>query len=133
MSTETTRQLPTASQEDEVFLNEHEMIETIYHGVQTDTSLLKVQAKMRELISRLRAEGKPTYMIMDISDVSTTLIEARRVGLKGLQDLDYDKIAIYGTNLFIKIITNFIIMAANKSDVVKHFNSRDEAIDWLKS
>jgi hypothetical protein len=53
-------------------------------------------------------------------------------GVEFLKTLDFDKTAIFGTSVFTKHLVNFIIMAAGKSANVRYFNTKDEALEWVR-
>lgn len=102
-----------------------------YVGDQTGTMILKVMRQTGPLASRLRAAGQPVHILVDISRIGHVTTSTRKVAVEALTKITYDKVAIYGTTTFTKALVNLIIYAARRTEAVKIFNSKADALRWL--
>lgn len=106
---------------------------SVYQPEQTYETIKDVSERTRVEIERLRAQGKPVRILIDISQVKTQDIGARKAALEGITSLEFDKMAVFGAGLFIKHVAGFVIQAAGKSEMVKYFDTEKEATEWLIS
>jgi hypothetical protein len=51
--------------------------------------------------------------------------------LKALEEIEYDRIALFGENVVLAEVTRAVVAALGKDDRTKVFKSRDEALAWL--
>jgi len=115
-----------------VFLNQEGIIEVHYEGDQTYASVQKVTQKVTALAEELRETGKKVVVINSLEKLGTSSSGSRSASAEALDLLVYDRIALYGANLFFKYLANFIIAASGKAQKVRHFDTREEAMKWLK-
>ncbi len=106
---------------------------SVYQPVQTYEAIHDVTLETQKLIEKVRAEGKPVLILIDIRQVTTQDIGARKAALEGITNLRFDKMAVFGATLFIKHVTKFILQMSGKSDFIRYFETQDEAVRWLKS
>ena len=106
---------------------------SIYEPVQTYETIHAVTLQSEPLIDAVRAKGKPVLILIDISQVRSQDIGARKAALEGIVALHFNKMAIFGASLLIKHVALFIIQVTGKADIVKYFDTKEEALRWLTS
>lgn len=116
----------------QVFLGKDGFIYHVYDGDQTTEKMEADMVKIRELAKALRAEDKSVWIIGDYTGIGKATSGARKVANDALKTLDYDKIALFGTSVFHKVIANFIIRMTGQGLRAQVFNNEDQAKEWLK-
>lgn len=102
-----------------------------YEGDQTRDTLLDMSNRARPFIQELRSANKPVHMLVDTAAVNKQDSGARAMAVQAINSLDYDKMAIFGANVFLKHVLSFVMQLAIKKDRVKYFNTQEEARSWL--
>jgi predicted glycosyltransferase len=115
-----------------VALNRQGVIEQHYEGDQTDASLNYAVEETNKHILRLQAAKKAILILVDVSKLGHLTTATRKAAIKALMHVHYDKIAVFGTTTFTKALINLIAHAAGKSQAVKVFKTRVDAITWLR-
>jgi hypothetical protein len=116
-----------------VMLHADGRIEQTYAGNQTDESLTQIVEQTKAYIAQLRQAKQPVHILVDITQLGRLATPTRKVALRALTHIDYDQVAVYGSNPFAKALVNLIAHAAGKSHAVKVFTSRPKAVQWLES
>jgi hypothetical protein len=106
---------------------------TTYHGSQTAAVFEETVENAIEVIKKIRAQNRPVHMLIDASDVTTQDSGARTAAINAINSLDYDKMAIFSSSVFVKYLVTFLIMAAQKQDKIKYFDTEEQARTWLTS
>jgi hypothetical protein len=119
--------------QNEVLLEETGILNSIYHGDQTDASINGIAEAAKPLIEQCRLAKKKVLILIDVRDIHGQTAAARKAALDQLNFLDYDKLAIFGAKTFIKQIIVFLIAASGKKEKVRYFNTEEEARAWLLS
>lgn len=114
------------------FLNHQGYIEHHYIGDQSYASVKKSMTIAARLASRLKTQGEDVMILADLTRLEKSTSESRKASLEALQSLPYDKIALFGGNLYVRHLANLIIKAAGKESVVKIFAARKQAEAWLR-
>jgi UDP-N-acetylmuramyl pentapeptide synthase len=114
-----------------VFLNKNEYIEIIYEGDQTSETVNNVVDETLKIISILKKQNKPVKIINDLSKLGGSSMGARKTSAETLEKVKYDKVALFGANLFMKYLAILIIKASGMGEKVKYFDTREEAEKWL--
>ena len=73
-------------------------------------------------------------MLINMSKIDEAILEARKVHLDNTvsrSEIVY-RHAVFGANTLNRIIVNFVIRALGLEEKVKHFNSENDALNWLK-
>ncbi|MEW6468729.1 MAG: hypothetical protein AB1458_07380 [Bacteroidota bacterium] len=107
----------------------------IYHEYVGDQSYDIIQNDIRQILSlirQLRSERRPVLVLGDYSRIGYADSSARKAASEALKDADYDKVALFGTNLFHTMAANLIIIASGKGKKVKVFQSKEKAVRWLR-
>lgn len=116
----------------QVVLRKEGLIEQHYDGDQTDASLNYVIEKTNRYIDRLQDSGSPILIVVDISKLGHLTTATRKASVKALMHIHYDRIAVFGTTTFTKALIKLIAHAAHKSEVVRVFKTRTDAVAWLQ-
>lgn len=115
-----------------VEFDSNEFISLIYEGDQDESRLKQTIDESGKMMEQLKKDQKPVLVLVDLSHMGKLHTMARHIGEKSLRTQPFDRLAIFGWDIFTKYVVNLIIIASGKSDQAKFFNSRDEAINWLK-
>lgn len=116
----------------QIFLGEDGFIHHVYDGDQTYDSLQKDVEQIIQLLKQKRRENKPALVLGDYTKIGKADSSARKAASEALKDGDYDKLALFGTNIFHTMAANLIIIASNKSKKVRVFKTKEKAIEWLR-
>ncbi len=115
-----------------IFLGDDGFIHHVYDGDQTYDNLQKDVDQIVQLLKQKRSEKKPAIVLGDYTNIGKADSSARKAASEALKDGDYDKLALFGTNIFHTMAANLIIIASGKSKKVKVFKKREKATEWLK-
>ena len=113
------------------YINDNNQVDITYHGEQTAEWVEETNKETLRLADQLRAESKPVLILINVSDIPATDSASRRVGSEYLEKINFDKLAIYGSNSFIRTVVNLVILASPKANTVKLFSKREDAEQWL--
>jgi len=116
----------------QVFISSDGFIHHVYEGDQTFEILQKDVEMIFELIRHLRQDKRPVRVLGDYTRIGYADSSARKAASEALKDADYDKAALFGTNIFHTVAANLIIIASGRSKKVKVFQSKEKAVKWLK-
>ncbi|MBI3283103.1 STAS/SEC14 domain-containing protein [Candidatus Curtissbacteria bacterium] len=116
----------------QVFLDQDGFIHNIYQGDQTRESVEAVVNKNNQLVAKLRQQNRPVLVLADLTQLGQSSLGSRQASAEALKNEDFDKVALFGANIFMKHVGNFIITASGQDQRAKMFNTKDEAIGWLK-
>lgn len=106
-------------------------IEHTYTGDQTAETIAGIVQQTTPLTKHLRQSSKPVHILVDITDLGKLTIATRKAAAEALIRLDYDRIAIFGSNTYTKALINLIIHAAGKDRAVTIFTTKAHALGWL--
>jgi hypothetical protein len=101
-------------------------------GAQTYQTVKDVELKVHPLTHKLRSQHKPVYILIELSHGVSQNLSARRAGKEFLTSLDYDRVGMFGAELFLRKVVDFIIAGALHNSTVKNFARKEEALAWLK-
>ena len=116
----------------QVFIGSDGYIHHIYDGDQTAAIIFSDVQKIIEHIKQLRSEKRNVKVLGDYTKIGASDSSARKAASEALKDADYDKAALFGTNVFHTVAANLIIIASGKRKKVKVFRTKQQAIEWLK-
>lgn len=108
------------------------IIITRFHGKQTVTGLEEAASAMKEKLAYLRRAKESALMMIDLSDIEKMDSETRKVVIRSMNSLDFDKLAIFGGPPLIGAIAKFLILLAGRSDKVHYLNNEKSAREWLE-
>jgi hypothetical protein len=92
-----------------VRLNHDDLIEIVFRGDQTNETVLTVSRAGKMLADRLRRQGAPVLVLVNLEEVGNSDVYARRAVAKSLKEFSYDRIAVYGASTFIENSSDFVI------------------------
>ena len=115
-----------------VYLGNDGYIHHVYDGDQTYSILQKDVEQIVELLKQRRGEKKPAKVLGDHTKIGKADSSARKAASEAIKNGDYDKLALFGTNVFHTVAANLIILASGRSKKVKVFKTRSKAIIWLE-
>lgn len=104
-----------------------------FHGKQTVKGLEEIAAAMREKIGYLRKTKSSCLMLIDLTHIEKMNTESRKVVIRSMNDLAFDKLAIFGGPPLIGAIARFLIIVSRKSDKIAYFGDEKAAREWLES
>jgi hypothetical protein len=117
----------------QVFINDHDIIEIIVDGDQTIKSVQAMGDDANKLIAQYRKQGKRPVVIDNLSKIGKVPSDARKRVVEIAKAMKCDKLAMYGNNVVLKFGANLLLNAIGRAGQVKYFDDYDKAIDWLKS
>jgi hypothetical protein len=115
-----------------VLLNGSGCVELILDGDQSLETLGPTLDKVSSLLEALRREHKPVYLLTDVSGISNSpSTEVRKFSASFLTESPYDRIAVFGSDTFLRTLSKLIIQATGRGYKVKVFKTREDAENWL--
>jgi hypothetical protein len=115
----------------ETFMHPSGIIEQHYYGVQTGVSVGQGVGKVRHIATKLSSQNKKVLLLVDLTKVKSTDIPSHIAAVKGMREVPFDKIAIYGP-LRMQVLLNGLAIVADKHDKARAFETRIEALRWLR-
>jgi hypothetical protein len=122
----------------ETFIHPAGFVEQHYTGFQTLNSVMSGLRDLEKHVNKVvEDKGKPALVLVDTTgltkvDLSRRMLGARQKGVALMRDLGFAKAAIYGP-LAIQILVNTMAKIAGVNGRIRVFESRVDAIRWLKS
>lgn len=117
-----------------VFYNkERHIIEQTYEGDQTKETVTDGAARLQRIIDQFYKDNEPVNVILNITNVGQVPKEAQEATIKVLKELTFDKMAVYGANIYLNGLARIIIAATGRSNQIKVFDSKSEAEHWLSA
>ena len=100
-------------------------------GKQDFMTMDKLAKDCIEIAGEIKAEGKPLIGLVDFSQDPGFDTGTNKAVMKALEQIPYDRIAMYGKNALLSEVTKAVIAALGKSNRTKVFGTREEALAWL--
>ena len=114
-----------------VFTNKQNIVEIVYDGRHDIKKSNKVIAQLKIELAKLEKMNKPKKVLLDLTKLGQTDRRSRGNVIDVAKNWDYHRIAVYGANVFNKVLAELIIFASGKKNKIKIFSSREEALKWL--
>ncbi len=117
----------------EVYLDEQDVVRTVYHGRQTAAGLLRTTTEIMEIMQQLVADDKPVRLLADIRDMGVYDQPARIIEMQARTALPFWKLAYVTTGAqpegekLSRVITS---MSARRQEI-RYFKREDDALGWL--
>lgn len=85
-------------------------------------------------LDKLLEGKKKRYVLVDLTDNPPGLLDkpARKAFGKYAGSIDFHKIAMYGAKPVIRMVAKVAVAALGKTKITKFFETREEALRWLK-
>ncbi|HEY2003756.1 MAG TPA: STAS/SEC14 domain-containing protein [Candidatus Saccharimonadia bacterium] len=100
-------------------------------GKQDFLSMDEVAKQCKELTDQIRMQRKPILGLVDFSQDQGFSTGTNKAVMRALEEIEYDRIAMFGTNAVLGEVTKTVIAALGKADRTKVFGTREEALAWL--
>jgi len=100
-------------------------------GKQTFMSMDALAKECEDMAEKLSAQGKPLLGLVDFTQDPGFDAGTNKAVLKALEEIKYDRIALFGENIALAEVTKAVVAALGKDDRTKVFKTRDEALAWL--
>jgi ribosome-associated protein YbcJ (S4-like RNA binding protein) len=108
------------------------VIELIQTGHQTKASSMQHQVAINELVAERRKKKQKALILVDLTGVTGHDTDVRQASIDTLNN-DFDALAIFGENVTIRMLVNWLIRTAGQGSRVKFFDTREQALEWLHS
>jgi UDP-N-acetylmuramyl pentapeptide synthase len=115
-----------------VFVNDHDVVEIQVIGDQTLKSIRAMATAADELSEKGRKAGKRTLLLDNLTEIGQVSPEGRRLVVELAKTLKYDKLAMYGNSIVLRLAANLMLQAIGKRKKLKFFDDFDKAVEWLK-
>lgn len=103
-----------------------------FAGEQGVRRLEEMGAAMQADLAYLRSQKQSPLLMLNLTNISRMSGEERKVALRGMSTLDFDKLAIFGGSMRVGMAAKFLIFMSGRSDKVQYFHGEEEARDWLE-
>jgi len=100
-------------------------------GRQDFMSMEQVAKQCKELTDQIKLQDKPVLGLVDFSQDQGFNTGTNKAVMKALEEIEYDRIAMFGANAMLGEVTKTVIAALGKADRTKVFGTREEALAWL--
>lgn len=114
------------------YIDDEGIICEAYEGVEDGPSIQDMVAQTTPLIEQIKGRKLPVRILVDLTSMRSISLHGRQAASEALKTWHYQKIAVYGANLYMRHIANLILLATNKGRKVKLFPSQAAARAWLK-
>lgn len=115
-----------------VFLGADDFIHNHHVGDQTGDTVRLMTDQLAVIVARLKAEKRQVLAFIDLTKLGQQDTAARKAAADGLRMLEYDRAAIYGKDPILRYVANLVIRASGQGAKAKYFDSKPEAIAFLK-
>lgn len=114
-----------------VSLNADGYIEVKISGDQNYLSFDALRKEVDGLVVQLRYSGQAVRGLIDLTEMTNFNTGSNKAAFEILEQIEYQKVAMFGANTVITTITNLLIQATGKADRTKLFKDRTAALAWL--
>jgi hypothetical protein len=121
-----------------IFINPSGFIEQHYYGNISSEAVLDGLKQLRAYAKKQKAAGKKvliledTIMLSKLDFLSPKMAAVRKEAAKATKEIIFEKAAVYGP-LHLQVIISTLALIAGKSNHIKVFDSRADAVKWLLS
>jgi hypothetical protein len=100
-------------------------------GKQDYMTMDTVARECKAMAAEMKMDGKPLIGLVDFTEDLGFTSGTNKAVLKALEEISYDRVAMFGTHPVLTEVTKAVILALGKGDRTKVFGTRDEALAWL--
>jgi hypothetical protein len=115
----------------DVFINEHDLIEIIVNGDQTIESVQAMGNETTRLARKQIKAGKRALVLDNLLQIGNVPPEALSRVAELARSNEYEKLAMVGQDKALRIGANFILKAVGRGRKVKYFEDYQDAVEWL--
>lgn len=88
--------------------------------------------RLKELEAKLKAKGLPVLMLVNASRLGVGIDTAtRQRAIEVMDAIDYERVGMFGPNLYVRFIANFILRTMHRGERIHIFDSPADALAWL--
>lgn len=87
---------------------------------------------LEEFLERAASVGRKLHIYVDTSEMGKISVEIRRVTSETNKDKRAGQVVTDGVTRVVRIMARFLMVASGRNNI-HFFDTRKEAIDWLKS
>jgi len=98
-------------------------------GVLTLESAKRIHREQDEYIEKY---GEGRNWLINLTWMRKANADARKKVAEIASDPKVGKFAFFGASVFVRTVVNFMMAAAHKNNI-KHFRTKEEALEWLKA
>lgn len=114
------------------YLGDDGLVYAFYVGDQTVQIVNETVEQTARALEEAKKQNKKGYVLVDISKIGEIESGGRRAGFEGARALKYEKLAVFGEpSPFLRNVASLVIKAVGLNKV-KLFNTREEAVKWLR-
>jgi PAS domain S-box-containing protein len=117
-----------------VSIDDKGRIVAVFRGIQTAETIDKVGQKVESFSQQLRSQGKPVYVLTDVTAIRVSDITSSARGhYRGLLERNvFDKLAIYSKESAITTIAMYTVRLSGVGKRAQFFASRNKAFAWFE-
>ena len=115
-----------------VFLNKKGFIEQVYIGNQNFGSVMDAASELMLLCDKLPANRRKVRILVSVKKIGRISADALLAGAEGLNLMPDAKVAIFGGNKLVNDLVNLVTAAVGREKSVLVFDTKKEALGWLK-
>lgn len=108
-------------------------MEAAIEGDQTYMSIKNLEGDAIDMVRDMQAQGKKRLGLVDLTKMGKYSPDSNRASMELLEELNYDKVAMFGAGKILTEVVKAINLAMGKTENTKIFETREEALAWLKS
>lgn len=114
-----------------VWVDDSGIIRGAIIGEHTKEDALNIIRDLDEYLNKVHDNG---LVLIDMTKTGRPSSEARKVHAMNIKNENekFKKAAFFGATVMNRVLANFIIKASGRGDKVRYFNTKEEAIVWLK-
>ena len=109
-----------------------EILEIVYEGDQTYNTVNTTTTELGKVCTDYENQKRKFKILADISGLGYTNIGSRRALVEVVKNLEYEKIAFFGGNIYSRHLVDFVIQASGRMKKAKVFETKNDALNWLK-
>ena len=91
------------------------------------------QAWAEALAQDVREHEKPALMLDNLLKMGNVPKNARQKVIERAKTIGYDKLAMVGNSLSMRLSANLVLQAIGRGGKVRYFENYEEAVKWLES
>ena len=106
------------------------IIELTLTGHQTKQSSQQFTDDINQMVAEQRQKKQKALILVDLTGVTGHDADVRDVARETMKN-DYDGLALYGENVPVRMLANWLIRSSGEGDRVQFFDTKEEALEWL--
>lgn len=114
------------------FIGPEGFVEMEYVGHISEEVLSPILVDTDRLIEQVLEQGRSPMLLVNITQLSQPSHGARQLGIEWVKGSKVTRISVYGHNLPMKYLFNFIAKAIGWKERYRFFKTRQQAVRWLQ-